>query len=139
MNMFQNRDRFLGCLNNSVTEDSLLAIFRLAKRIRLRLDKQGYLLDCYLTLFLEGAASGLACDIADDGFMAGGAPQSILFHVLDGTEPTKPDSLYKQAQEYYEQHRDNFHFQERYTNMCLFTFPLADKFTMQITDNFLKK
>lgn len=72
MNMFQNLDGLFGCLDSEVTNDSLLSLFRLAKQIRLRLGKQGYLLDCYLSLIFEGLNNELVHEAADDGFQAGG-------------------------------------------------------------------
>ena len=57
MNIFQNRDNLFGCLYSEVVSDSLLSLFRLAKQIQLRLGKQGYLLDNYLTHFLRAWAA----------------------------------------------------------------------------------
>ena len=67
MNIFQNRDSLFGCLDSEVTNNSLLSLFRLAKQIRLRLGKQGDLLDNYLTHFFEGVGSELAFVAADEG------------------------------------------------------------------------
>jgi len=139
MNIFQNEDSFIGCLDSSITEDSLVSIFRLAKQIQLRLGKQGYLLDCYLSLFLEGMAAGLTSEIADDGFMAEGRLHGILLHVLNGTEPMKTHIIYEWGREYYEQHVENYQFQECYTNQCLLMFPLADKIMINLTNKFVEE
>jgi len=66
-----------------------MSLFRLAKQIRLRLGKQGYLIH----------------EAADDGFQTGGELPSLLASVLDGTEPKKTRPFYQQMQEIYEQQK----------------------------------
>lgn len=127
MNIFKNSDSFFGCLDSGSTEDSLLSLFKLAKQIRQRMGKQGYLLDCYLSLVFEGAICELTFDAADEGTRTGSEFQSLLFHVMDGTEPKHPHPLYQRVREVYEQHTDKLVFQERYTNLCQLLFPLADE------------
>ena len=73
MNIFQSKDSFFDCLDSGVTEDSLLSIFKLAKQIRLRLGKQGYLLGHYLSMIFEVMSNGeLAFESADKGLREGG-------------------------------------------------------------------
>lgn len=128
MNIFQNKDSFFGGLDSGVAEDSLLSIFKPAQQIRLRLGRQGYLLDHYLSMIFEGMSSSeLAFEAADEGFRAGGELQRLLFHVLDGTEPKVPHPLYPRMKEVYEQYADKLIFQERYTNLSLLLFPLVDE------------
>ena len=102
MNIFQNKDSFFGCPDCELTEDSLLSIFRLARQIRLRFGKQGYLLEHYLSLIFEGLSEcELTFETADEGFRTGGDLQGLLFHVLDGTEsqPQSPHPLYPRMKE----------------------------------------
>jgi len=139
MNIFKHRDSFFSCLDSRVTEDSLLSLFRLAKQIRLRLGKQGYLLDCYLSLILEGLCGNLAYDAADEGFQSAGKLQSLLFHVLDGTELIKPHPLYQRAQEVCEQQKTTLVFQEQYTNLSMLLFPLADEMMADATSRFVER
>lgn len=139
MNIFKNRDSFFGCLDSGATNDSLLSFFKLAKQIRQRLGKQGYLLDCYLSLVFEGISCKLTFDAADEGTRIGEEFQSLLFHVLDGTEPKYPHPLYQRMCEVYEQHTDKLIFQERYTNLCQLLFLLADEIMKYATEKYIEE
>ena len=102
MNIFQNKDSFFGCPDCELTEDSLLSIFRLARQIRLRFGKQGYLLEHYLSLIFEGLSEcELTFETADEGFRTGGDLQGLLFRVREGTEsqPQSPHPLYPRMKE----------------------------------------
>ncbi len=140
MNIFQNKDSFFGCPDSGLTEDSLLSIFRLAKQIRLRLGKQGYLPDHYLSMIFEGMSEGkLAFETADEGFRTGGDLQGLLFHILDGTEPQSPNPLHSRMKEVYAQYADKLIFQERYTNVSILVFLLADEVMKSSTLKFVKE
>lgn len=140
MNIFHHTDSFFSCPGSGVTEDSLLSIFKLAKQIRLRLGKQGYLLDHYLSMIFEGMSGGqLAFESADEGFQIGGDLQGLLFHVLDGTEPQHEHPLYSRMKELYEQYADKLIFQERYTNLCILLLFLTDEAMGNSTRKFLKE
>lgn len=140
MNIFHHTDSFFSCPDNGVTEDSLLSIFKLAKQIRLRLGKQGYLLDHYLSMIFEGMSGGqLAFESADEGFRTGGDLQGLLFHVLDGTEPQHEHPLYSRIKELYKQYADKLIFQERYTNLSVLVLFLADEAMADSTEKFVKE
>ena len=91
MNMFQNLDGLFGCLDSEVTNDSLLSLFRLAKQIRLRLGRQGYLLDCYLSYIFEGLNNTLVHEAADDGFQTGGELPGLLACTISSGVRTRSD------------------------------------------------
>ncbi len=139
MNIFKHRDSFFGCLDSGAAEDSLLSLFKLAKQIRLRLGRQGYLLDCYLSSFFEALSTELAYDAADEGFHRGGELQGLLFHVLDKTEPEKPHPLYQRVREVCEQHADKLVFQERYTNLSMLLFLVEDEAMKHLAAEFLEE
>lgn len=139
MNIFEHRESFFGGFDSEVTGGSLLSLFQLARQIRQRMGKQGYLLDCYLSLFFEGAANTLAYDAADEGFQFGGEFQNLCFHVLDGTEPEKEHPLYRRVMEAYAKQEGKLLFQERYTRLCLLLFPLADELLAQTTARFVEE
>lgn len=69
-----------------------MSLLTLARDIRLKLGRQGYLLDSYLSLFMEGANAMLAYEAGSDGFERGGELRSLCFDVLDrdGTEKDHP-------------------------------------------------
>lgn len=55
MNIFETHEGFSGRFDPDSTGGALQSLLTLAGKIRLKLGKQGYLLDSYLSLFLEGA------------------------------------------------------------------------------------
>lgn len=139
MNIFKTRDSFFGCLNSGAAEDSLLSLFKLAKQIRQRLGRRGYLLDCYLSLIFEGLTSGVAYDAADEGSQAGGDSQRFFFSLLDDTEPKQSHPLEKRMREIYDQQAELLDFQERYTRLCLLLFSAADELQAQATMDFVRE
>lgn len=139
MNIFEHRDSFFGRLDGEVTGNSLLSLFQLAKQIQSRLDKQGYLLDCYLSLFLEGVSNALAYEADDEGQQSGGDFQDLCFHALDGTEPEKEHPLCQRVKETYAKLQGEPLFQERYTQLCLLFFPLADELMAYATTGFVEE
>lgn len=139
MNIFEHRGSFLGNLDGEVAGGSLLSLFQLAKQTRQRMGKQGYLLDCYLSLFFEGVANTLTCDAADEGFQSGGGFQNLCFHALDGTEPEKEHPLYQRVKDAYAKLDGELLSQERYTRLCLLFFPLADELMTYATARFVEE
>lgn len=139
MNIFKHGNSFFEKLNNGITDDSLLSFFKLAKQIRMRLGKQGYLLDCYLSLIFEGLTIKTSYDAADEGFQAGGDSQRYLFSLLDGTEPKHPHPLERRIREVHEEQAGLLVFQERYTKLCMLLFPMADELLAQATTDFVKE
>lgn len=127
MNIFKHRDSFYGCPNGGAYTDSLLSLFKLAKDIRLRLGKQGYLLDSYLSLFFEGISTDIPTDATLQVLEMGGEIQRLLYQVIDGVESEKQHPLYQRIREVYEQQQDSLLYQERHTNFCLLLFSLADE------------
>lgn len=92
MNIFETHEGFSGRFDPDSTGGTLLSLLTLAGDIRLKLGRQGYLLDSYLSLFLEGANAMLAYEAGSDGFERGGELRSLCFDVLDrdGTERDHP-------------------------------------------------
>lgn len=139
MNIFTNKDSFYGCLNNILAKDSLLSLFKLAMQIRIKLDRQGYLLDYYLSLFFDGISVNDTSDAALLGNETGGKVQRLLYHIIDGDESEKNHPLYKKIQEVYAQQKHTLMFQERHTKFCLLLFPLADEILNYYTSLYIKE
>lgn len=139
MNIFKHRDSFYDCPDGRVGTDSLLPLFKLAKQIRLRLGRQGYLLDNYLTLFFDGISANIPSDATLQGIELGGKIQRLLYQVMDGAESEKHHPLYQRIREVYEQQKDSLIFQEKHTNFCLLLFPLADEIMNYYTSLFIKE
>lgn len=99
MNIFQHKDSLIGSLDSTITNTLLMSLFQLAMQIRTLLGKQAYLLDCYLSIFFEGANSTLAYEAADKGFLKYSELQSIFSSFFKCTDKGKSHPLYKSAQE----------------------------------------
>lgn len=136
MNIFEHRDSFFGSPDARITDGSLIDFFHVAKQIRSQLGKQGYLLDCYLLLFFEGAANTTSFESADDGYLAGGEFQTLLFSLIDGSDAKKGHQLYPRMREAYGECSGELCFQERYTRLCLLLFPLADELLAEAAARF---
>lgn len=128
MNIFETHTGFSGCFNPDSTGGSLQSLLTLARDIRLKLGRQGYLLDSYLSLFLEAANAVLIYEAADDGFERGGELRSLCFDVIDqgGTEKDHP--LYATALNTLIARTDILRYQERHTKMHLLYAILSDEF-----------
>ncbi len=119
MNIFQDISAFYGTGKGKENEP-LLAIFQLAKRIRLRLGVKGYLLDNYLDLVFHGLNMGVTSEAVEEGIEAAYRVQRrLLFSVVEGTEPETPHPLYEQIKAVYEQHSWIQSFQESRTRTYL--------------------
>ena len=139
MNIFEHKSSFLGSQEVEYSGDSLLSLLRLAKQIRQRLGTQGYLLDCYLSLFFEGINTMLTYEAASDGFMGCGEFQSLCLHVLDGTEPDNPSPLYHRILETYEAQRKKLSFQEYNTQLYMLLVFLEDELQAYATECYVKE
>lgn len=127
MNIFRNMDAFYGGEDRVVAEVPLLAIFRLAKQIRLQLGPKGYLLDSYLDIMFQGLMIGSVSDVLEDGLNAAFDLQpSLLRHIVEGAKPDMPHPLYHRAQEVYEQYPSVKSCQEHRTRMYLLMALLGD-------------
>lgn len=139
MNIFETHTEFSGRFDPDSTGGSLLALLSLARNIRLKLGRQGYLLDSYLSLFLEAANAVLVYEAASDGFERGGELRSLCFDVIDrgGTEKEHP--LYASALNTLIARTDMLHYQERQTRMNLLYAILSDEFLPFIAKHFQRE
>lgn len=84
MNIFESHEGFSGRFDPDSTGGPLLSLLTLAGNIRLRLGRQGYLLDSYLSLFLEGANAMMAlngavsCEACASTCLTGTARKRII-------------------------------------------------------------
>ncbi|MBP2660745.1 MAG: hypothetical protein H6Q69_3777 [Firmicutes bacterium] len=139
MNIFEHKSCFLGKQEAEYSGDSLLSLLRLAKQIRQRLGTQGYLLDCYLSLFFEGVSTILTYEAANDGFIGCGEFQSLCLHVQDSTEPDNPHPLYLRIIETYEAQRKKLSFQDNNTQLYMLLVFLEDELQAYATECFVKE
>ncbi len=126
MNIFENRDNLIGAFEPERTKNSVQNLFKLAKEIRDRLGKQGYLLDSYLSFVLEAANNTLLYEVAEKGFEAGSELQNLCFAVMDGSDALKEHPFYQAVKQSFDKHL--YTYQERTTVMSLHSVLLADAF-----------
>lgn len=139
MNIFETHAEFSGRFDPDSTGGSLLSLLSLARDIRLKLGRQGYLLDSYLSLFLEAANAVLVYEAADDSFERGGELRSLCFDVIDrgGTEKDHP--LYDTALNTLVARTEILGYQERHTRMHLLYAILSDEFLPFIAKHFQRE
>ena len=65
MIMFENMKNILGHFDPECTKNSVQNLIKLASDIRIRLGKQGYLIDSYLSVILQAANYTLAYEAAN--------------------------------------------------------------------------
>ena len=131
MNIFETHEGFSGRFDPDSTGGTLLSLLALAGDIRLKLDRQAYLLDSYLSLFMEGANAMLAYEAGSDGFERGGELDR------DGTEKDHP--FYDTALNALIGRVDIMRCQERQTRMNLLYATLADEFLPFAVKHFLRE
>jgi len=139
MNVFQDIGAFYGTDTRKESEP-LLAIFRLAKRIRLRLGVKGYLLDNYLDVVFQGLNMGNTSEAVEDGIEAAfGLQGRLLSAIVEGTEPEVPHPFHEQVKKVYEQYDWIRSFQEDHTRMYLLMTLSADELMMDAISKFIAK
>ena len=139
MNIFETHEGFSGRFDPDSTGGTLLSLLTLAGEIRLKLGRQGYLLDSYLSLFLEGANAMLAYEAGSDGFEQGGELRSLCFEVLDRSGTEKDHPFYDTALNTLISRMDTMRYQERQTRMNLLYAALADEFLPFAVKHFLRE
>lgn len=139
MNIFETHEGFSGRFDPDSTGGTLLSLLTLAGEIRLKLGRQGYLLDSYLSLFLEGANAMLAYEAGSDGFERGGELRSLCFDVLDRDGAEKDHPFYGTALNTLIARMDTMRYQERQTRMNLLYAALADEFLPFAVKHFLRE
>lgn len=139
MNIFETHSGFSGRFDPDSTGGTLSSLLMLARDIRLKLGRQAYLLDSYLSLFLEAANAVLIYEAADDGFERGGELRSLCFNVIDrgGTEKDHP--FYDKALNTLITRTDILRYQERQTRMNLLYAILSEEFLPFIAKHFMQE
>lgn len=139
MNIFESHEGFSGRFDPDSKGGTLTSLLTLAGDIRLKLGRQGYLLDSYLSLFMEGANAMLAYEAGNDGFERGGELRSLCFDVLDRDGMEKDRPFYDTALNALIGRVDIMRCQERQTRMNLLYASLADEFLPFVVKYFLRE
>jgi hypothetical protein len=137
MNIFENRSSFIGAFEPERTKNSVQNLFKLAKEIREKLGKQGYLLDSYLSYVLEAANNTLLYEAAEKGFEAGSELQNLCYAVMDGSGALEEHPFYQTVKQSFDLQQDTY--QERTTIMSLHSVLLADTFMDYATQSYVRE
>lgn len=128
MNIFETYTEFFGHFDSDSTGGSLLSLLTLARNIRLKLGRQGYLLDSYLSLFLDAANAVMVYEAADNGFNRSGKLRRLCFDIIDRGDMEKDPRIYNTALKAMIAQTDVLRYQERHTRMSLLFAILSDEF-----------
>ncbi|OQB12898.1 MAG: hypothetical protein BWY15_02047 [Firmicutes bacterium ADurb.Bin193] len=136
MNIFSKDDAFIG--TNGINESiSVKKIFELANDIRLKLEKQGYLLDKYISLILESANVTLVFEAATDGFEAGSVLRRLCRAIVDGEVSEEEHSFYETAKQKIAE--IPLPYQEKITRVDICFAMLAEEYLSFVLDEFIKE
>ncbi len=97
MNIFKEKEDFIGIADLSFGENSFRSLFRLVKQIRTKLEDRGYLLDYYLSIFFKAIRNTSPFGAADDGFQAVYSYYAVCQDVLENSEKENSDPLYEKT------------------------------------------
>lgn len=139
MNIFKKHEEITGRFDLDSTGGSLQSLLTQANQIRESLGRQGYLLDCYLSLFFEVANTMLSYEIGSEGFDKTDELRSLCFNMVDHSEKGTGHPLYSKAELLLKEHKGILDYQERLTRMGLLYLFLADDFLSMCVEQFLQK
>lgn len=137
MNIFKDHKHILGFFEPKIPKTSLQDIFKRAKEIRIKLGKQGYLLDSYLSFLLDAANSMLAFDASNAGFEAGSKLRMICADVLEDKKTYADHPFYDTVKKDFENHPHAC--QEIPTLMSMRYISLADTYLKYALPAFYKE
>lgn len=138
MNTFKETGYFIGTMELD-QENSFSSLFHLAKQIRVKLGRQGYLLDHYLSIFFDAVYHLRPQDALDDASEAADPYRKICESVLDTSERMKGEPLYDKTLAAIISRLQIISHNEPLTQMSLLYIVMADDFFSDAVKNFTRK
>lgn len=138
MNIFKETGYFIGTMELK-QENSFSSLFHLAKQIRVKLGRQGYLLDHYLSIFFDAVYHLRPQDALDDASEAAGPYRKTCESVLDTSERMKGEPLYDKTLAAIISRLQIISHYEPLTQMSLLYIVMADEFFSDAVKNFTRK
>lgn len=138
MNTFKETGYFIGTMELN-QENSFSSLFHLAKQIRMKLGRQGYLLDHYLSIFFDAVYQLRPQDALDDASEAADPYRKICESVLDTSERMKREPLYDKTLAAIISRLQIISHNEPLTQMSLLYIVMADEFFSDAVKNFTGK
>lgn len=123
MNIFENESGILGNASVDNLKQSFMEFIQQATEIRIRLGKQRYLLDKYLSYLFEATNSILAYEAASEGFETESTLNSLCAEILKGNAKNNDHPFYEQVKAFIDAHP--LKCQENFTRLSLYDVMLT--------------
>ncbi len=126
MNIFENESGILGSASGDNLKRSFNEFLQQASEIRIRLGKQKYLLDKYLSYLFEATNGILAYEAASEGLETESTLSSLCSEILKGDAKSKDHPFYEQIKAFIDAHP--LQYQESFTKLSLYDLMLSDSY-----------
>lgn len=134
MNIFENESGILGSASVDELKRSFKEFLRQATEIRIRLGKQGYLLDKYLSYLFEATNGILAYEAASEGFETEGTLNSLCAEILKGDTKSNGHPFYEQVKTFIDAHP--LKYQESFTKLSLYDVMLSSGYLESVYEQY---
>jgi len=134
MNIFENESGILGSASVDNLKRSFKEFLRQATEIRIRLGKQGYLLDKYLSYLFEATNGILAYEAASEGFETESTLNSLCAEILRGDEKSNEHPFYEQVKAFIDAHP--LKYQESITKLSLYDVMLSCSYLESVYEQY---
>lgn len=133
MNIFENESGILGSASVDNLNRSFKEFLRQATEIRIRLGKQRYLLDKYLSYLFE-ATNGILAYEAAEGFETESTLNSLCTEILRGDTKSNDHPFYKRVKAFIDAHP--LKYQESFTKLSLYDLMLSGSYLESVYEQY---
>lgn len=134
MNIFENESGILGSASVDNLKRSFKEFFKQAAEIRIRLGKQKYLLDKYLSYLFEATNGILAYEAATEGFETESTLNSLCGEIQKGDTKSNDHPFYEQVKSFIDAHHLNY--QESFTKLSLYDVMLSCSYLESVYEQY---
>ena len=134
MNIFESESGILGSASVDNLKQSFKEFLQQATEIRIRLGKQKYLLDKYLSYLFEATNGILAYEAATEGFETETTLNSLCVEILKGDTKNNDHPFYEQAKAFIDAHP--LKYQESFTKLSLYDLMLSCSYLESIYEQY---
>lgn len=134
MNIFENESGILGSASVDILKQSFMEFIQQATEIRIRLGKQRYLLDKYLSYLFEATNRILAYEAASEGFETESTLNSLCSEILKGDAKNNDHPFYEQVKAFIEAHP--LKYQENFTRLSLYDVMLSCTYLKSVYEQY---
>ncbi len=134
MNIFENESGILGSASVDNLKRSFKEFLQQASEIRIKLGKQRYLLDNYLTYLFEATNGILAYEAASEGFETESTLNSLCAEILRGDSKSNDHPFYEQVKVFIDAHP--LKYQESFTRLSLYDIMLSCSYLESVYEQY---